>query len=146
MVMQLEAARTAPSHRKWSRFLRLILYRLERGYLSLSFSLSFSFWFLFLFHTSFIFLDPGNSSKEGEIDAVSEDFIESRIIPILLEFSFQIHSISQDQHIVFKYLDKLKMDNNRLKWMYNLLYAYRTLCRSRRYVFRIVTIWKFRVP
>lgn len=124
--MQLEAARTAPSH----RFLRLILYRLERGYLSLSFSLSFSFWFLFLFHTSFIFLDPGNSSKEGEIDAVSEDFIESRIIPILLEFSFQIHSISQDQHIVFKYLDKLKMDNNRLKWMYNLLYAYRTFMQK----------------
>lgn len=133
MVMQLEAARTAPSH----RFLRLILYRLERGYLSLSFSLSFSFWFLSLFHASFIFLDPGNSSKEGEIDAVSEDFIESRIIPILLEFSFQIHSISQDQHhnhnhnhIVFKYLDKLKMDNNRLKWMYKLLYAYRTLMQK----------------
>lgn len=102
----------------------------ERIFVSLSFSLSFSFWFLSLFHASFIFLDPGNSSKEGEIDAVSEGFIESRIILILLEFSFQIHSISQDQHIVFKYLDKLKMDNNRLKWMYKLLYAYRTLMQK----------------
>lgn len=99
----------------------------ERIFISLSFSLSFSFWFLSLFHASFIFLDPGNSSKEGEIDAVSEGFIESRIIPILLEFSFQIHSISQNQHIVFKYLDKLKMDNNRLKciiYYMHIAYSY----------------------